>query len=261
MIVSTTVTTDPPVVAVEVSAMAAGTVSWTLYRDAGSDSFPVRGAQAALVGTGAQVVDREVPVGVAVSYRIATFDSSGAPLDTATVSVAALPDVAVPYMWVSDPLDQTKTRRLHCLTGSDVQRTSSRAVAYAKPSGSKYPIASIGELSRLQEWPLVLFGDTASSAVWVRDLLGNALQLCIRPPAWSQLPPVMYLTVAGVVESFPTGAPDVFAMFAVEGSIVAPSLIDPVVVAWTYDDLEAMGLTYDQVNATFASYNALERGI
>lgn len=264
MIITLTASPTPPRVEIVATGMPATTTTVTVTRSTDTDTWPVRGGAEALAGTGLMVVDWETPTGVPVTYQITARDSTGATVDTATATATTIPDAGPGWMWLSDPLDETSPILVHTHTGTDAHRAGGRDTTSAHPLGSRWPVPSIGPRTRLQDWHLVLLLDDTTAGP-VRALSDRALIVCVRPAAALRLEPLLYVAVTGSDEEpwheqLGLGTPRWRSLLTLTCTATRGTELSPSVYAWTWDDVNALNLTWDQLWARWPTWNDVQRG-
>ena len=266
MALAATIRDNPPRVDLDSTGLPTTAAQITVTRTVDGEVWPVRGAGDSYVpgsptwsGT-----DREVPVGRTVTYRIVAARATGATVATQTVTVT-VPDINPGMAWLSDPLDETVALPVHLQVGTDEDRTGSRDVRLAQPIGAAWPVGTIGRMSRLTDWQLVVVAHDETLSAALRDLQQQALIVCVRTSAQLHLPPLLYVAITAHSEQVwheqlgqPTPrwrARHQWTCAATRGTELSPS-----VYAWTWGDVKALGITWAQAAARWPQWRDVKRG-
>ena len=244
-------------VEIDITGLPVGTATILVERVVGSDVRPVRGARDLTVaGTGALVRDWEIPLGVEVTYRVVARNAAGGTLGTGFAQVE-LPGPTVPHLWLSDPLEENSARLVVATNETDTERTWGASVSQVVPFGRALPSLTVGSRARLSEWPLTLLTQTQAEADEMRAFMLDASFILIRPPANMGLPPLLYGSPASIVEvPHPSGV----SLWRMPLTVSGGPLVHIVAHAWTYGDLEQLGLLYGDLPSMFPTYRDLQRG-
>lgn len=252
---------DGPWAGVTISGLTAGTDVLTLWRTAGGDRLPVKGARSLEAVDSAYVIDYEVPLGLEVTYSLEFLSGpdTGATA-TASITVASAcgyihdpldPSVAVP-VWASrapngEPV-LAGTAFAELVRGADVE--------VHRVLGSSLPVAIGGQRQAAAGVDLSLLADAEVQNTRLRDMFSRSSVLVVRPlPGWlgGALPPVGYVSAPEVAEQPLTARfehlPESgrhLTRWVLVGQYVRASSASVLIALFTYQDVEALFSTYAQ---------------
>lgn len=246
-----TATVEPEVksVRLDYTVPSAGRSLWITRAGPSGTPAGVRGATGVAVAAGAVIArDFEAPIGVPITYTAQSFNSSGAVVDTKTVTIT-VPSAGVCDMWLNDLARVTNTIL--------VTIASLPELDYAAPNNihdiiaRRDPIVS-SDIAHTPAFELSFTTDTLDQRDQARSLLGNGVPVLLRTPPEDGIGN-LYFAVLDYKEQrivTPAATPD--RMFVVNGRQVQrpdPTLYAPLGVA-----------TYAHVHSTYATYSALHAG-
>ena len=254
--------TDGPWAGVTITGLAAGNQVVTVWRTAGGERLPVRGARKLDAVDSAYVIDYEVPLAQVVTYDVEVVSGAdaGAVVTPATVTVASS------CGYVHDPLDPTVVVPVWSsrapsgepvLAGTAFRALTLEAdVSIHNIVGARLPVAIGGARQAVSAVPLDLLTDAEAQNTRLRDMLENTTVLVVRAlPSWvaDTLPPVAYFSAPSVVEEPLTahleGTGKFLTRWTMEGRRVRGSSASVLISLFTYDDVAALFDTYDQKQA------------
>lgn len=256
---------DGPWAGITVSGLSAGTDVLTLWRTAGGERLPVKGARNLEAVDSVYVIDYEVPLGLPVTYEVEFLSGP----DTGAAASDSL-EVSSPCGYIHDPLDPSvvvpvwATRAPNgepVLAGTAFAELVRGAdVEVHRILGSAYPVAIGGQRQAAAGVDLSLLSDAEVQNTRLRNMVSEATVLVVRPlPGWlnDALPPVGYVSVPEVLEQPLTARrlnlPETgryLTRWEIIGQYVRPSSASVLIALFTYQDVEALFETYAQKQAS-----------
>lgn len=255
---------DGPWAGVTLRGLEAGTAVLTLWRTAGGQRLPVRGARKLEAVDSVYVIDYEAPLGQAVTYDVEFLEGpdTGANVPPAAVTVAS------ECGYIHDPLDPSVVVKVWAsrapngeavLAGpafAELQRSADVAVHHVL--GSSLPVAIGGQRRAPSGVDLSLLTDAEAENTKLRDMVKQAAVLVVRPlPGWlgDALAPVVHLAVPDVVEvpltaRLPQTVGRYLTRWTIVGDQVRASTASVLIALFTYQDVEALFATYAQKQAS-----------
>lgn len=260
---------DPcPRVEIEITPMPVDADSITIWRSWAGKRDVVRGVNNTEVAGDYLVTDYEVPLGIAVTYTCVTKDAAGVP---SAVSAGSTVTLAVPDVWLQDPLDpgsalSARTTRGSMTAGLEFIGESFLPAVYPSTSsispvaGSDLPIGFGGARGAASRMPIAIIAWSASDAGALRELDRQAYPMCVRPPAnvVPQLGGLVYMHWGDLSEvPYPGwGA----TLFGCSADAVRGPATSVVVQTRTFDDLLTEAATFDDLLTLYATFTDLQRG-
>lgn len=249
-----------PAVGVAVDGLSAGASRVTVWRmTAGGQRRKVRGWDNRLVYGSDYLIDYEAPLARPITYQLEVNSGSTIPVrltDTATLTVIAgvIQDPLQPLTGVEVTTDDVRfgpslTNKAFRKLTYDVEQTKATIL------GGREPVALAGQRMAASGIDFSMHTETEEQANALRDLLGYASVILVRPlPEWGPLPDLIY-TVPTVVEEPVYGENGaVMTTWQLTGDAVRAPSINILVALWTYDTVKATRTTYgaEQTTATAA---------
>ena len=263
---------EGPWAGVTITGLSAGAHVLTVWRTAGGERLPVRGARDLDAVDSAYVIDYEVPLAQAVTYDVEMVSGPDAG------AVVAPASVTVPSScgYVHDPLDPTVVVPVWAsrapggepvLGGTAFKTLVHEAdVSYHNIIGARLPVAIGGSRQAASGVDLSMLTDAEAQNTRLRDMLANTSLLVVRGlPAWlgEAWPPVAYVSAPSVVEypltaHLQRGVGRYLTRWEMVGRRVRGSSASVLISLFTYDDVAAVFATYDQKQAAAAGLTYLE---
>ncbi|WPM94342.1 minor tail protein [Arthrobacter phage Cupello] len=264
---------DGPWAGLTITGLGLGTDVLTVWRTAGGERFPVKGARGLSAIDSAYVIDYEVPLGLPVTYELEFLsgpDTGATATDSLTVESACGyihdpldPSVVVPVWATRAPNGEpvlAGTAFAELVRGADVE--------VHRVLGSSYPVAIGGQRQAATGVDLSLLSDAEVQNTRLRGMVSRATVLVVRPlPGWlhDALPPVGYVSVPEVLEQPLTpkrvNLPEAgryLTRWEIIGQYVRPSSASVLIALFTYQDVEALFETYAQKQASAGSGTYLD---
>lgn len=252
----------PPRVTLEISDAPDGAERLSVLRAAQGFTQPVIQARGALVGGEALVTDWAAAVGREMSYTVSAIDASGSVLEQVSVTVPALPDTPPSWVWISDPLDETSPMLVYAVGDTGRQTTRPATIALTYPISADYPTAHVGQRRGISRFLLTIKAVGQQEQAAVNALL-DAPAVCVRIGTTglvtAMVPPVLYGVAAEPDIQAGAGREDV-AYVTLDLAPTSGPGISAINSAWSWDDLTATGLTWDEVASVFASWWDVAKG-
>lgn len=250
----------PPSVFVDVSAIPAGALTYTVTRTVGGVSSVLRGASAATVlGTSGGTADYEAPFGLPIIYSVVAYGSGGAVLGSAQ-SAQVLLDVDV--MWISDPLSPASSAPCRGVKSPESFQTLTYVMTTATTptEGARMPTGLSGVRQAASGVPLTIIAQGAAEAAPIRQVLLNASPFLLRLPVGWQVPlPAMPYCLAQQVQDSLFGGLYGRTHLTTSFDVVQPPGVGIAVPLRSYATVLAEG-TYADIRAAHVDYLALLRG-
>lgn len=241
----------------------------TIWRTADGRRRPVRGFRNfPIVGSDA-VTDYEAPLDRLLSYELEVTSGEGMDGPAVTEQITITP--ATVHGWIQDPLDPDSAIKVYAVAGPDGEPTLlPSAVAQLeyeadtsiiKIMGNDEPVALLGQRMQASNVPFHFFTDAAQQASDLRELIGQAPILLIRPGAdWGPslpgacyvAPPVPQESPAGIIYGNP------YTEWKFTSSLVMPPSMNIVIPFWTYGDVEDLWATYQQAQTALSGKTYLQ---
>jgi hypothetical protein len=239
----------------------------TLWRTADGKRQAVRGARRRNITGSDFIEDFEPPLNRSISYELEVVSGVGLGGSTAPQSLV----VFATSGWIQDPLDPSSAIRLYGDAGPDGEPALTgqalKAFEYAADVsiisilGSPDPVAIIGQRMSASGVSFSMITEAAQQATNLRNLLLQAPLLLIRPlPGWAgALPGLCY-----VAPPLPTELPvdeawgGTVIKWSIESPLVAAPTMNVLVPIWTFGDVAALWLTYQQAQTALAGKTYLD---
>jgi len=253
----------PPSVLVDVSAIPAGSVTYTITRTVGGGTATLRGAsKTTVLGTTAGATDYEAPFGLPISYAITTYANDGITVTGQAQSGQVLLDVDV--MWISDPLSPAVSAACRGVKSPESFATLTYVMTTATTptEGARLPTGLSGVRQAASGVPLVIIAQGAAEANPIRAVLLNASPFLLRLPVGWQVPlPALPYCLAGQVQDSLFGGMYGRTHLSTTFDLVQPPGVNIAVPLRTWATVLAEASTWADVLAQHDTWLNLLRGV
>lgn len=248
-----------PFVEVFPTAYFPNTTSVRIERESDGRIWSVRGGVS--ISTGVAVLDFEVPFGVESLYRVECFDNTGLSLgytDNASITVnetrTIIHQPLMPQLWVS-------ALRLEG-TGATIERPSDSTLVRAE--GASLPQTIGSNRWGITDLPVNLYLDSIEEADTLQAMLGSYTVkqlpiLVIRTPPPMRIPRTFFAHVGNLPEHWITPGRDANFSYNLTVTEVMPPFPGLTTPLLTYDDIDAAFASYTTMDAAYPSYTARDR--
>lgn len=250
-----------PRAVVLITPMPTDAATVTVWRYANGRRAIVRGASNVPVAGDTAVVDYDLPLGFAATYRVQTADAAGTPSQWSDDSTPVLADSD--YLWIHDPLDPSSAMPVSLGwgggTGAEARFASFRTGTYQLAAtltpvfGSGEPIGYADVRQAVSGVPLEIRTYGPDVFDQLLALLQQAYPLCVRGGvAVPLIPGVAYLSIPAVT---PTLDPDnVTATWAMTGDSIAPPGASIIIPTRTWDDVGDEASSWDGLGDIYSTW-------
>jgi hypothetical protein len=202
------------------------------------------------------VADFEVPIGESVIYSAATFDANDVPSDESAGNPITLTSITA---WLTDPLTPATAVAVYLKDPPNQTLDIDRTLIL--PIGTTDPLQVSGERQSGSYDKLVLVALDETTRIKIMAVLASAPVVMLRAPDPSWDMPAVPLGIGGVrkMRIGRVQNPERYIELA-DATIVArtdPSIAGPL---WTWDDVLATGISWNQLAATKTWLSLLRDG-